>query len=328
MNSTGSIRNLSRKPTTKVAAVLGVAVLLFFSAGVSLAATKTTTFAVKGWTCGSCAASTRIALKKVDGVEDVKTDLEKAEVLVTYDDTRTAPDKMVQAIERLGYKAMAKTVASSSMSSPGSERGATLRAPASPERVSFFEVPLECGAVEGLGCGSASKPILKALERDAKVKEAKINYSGTVLAVVWRDPDQAPSGATAVDAAFKERDLEATALRGSARDKSLKDFESQRWYGAADVDRLSEREAQVIASRLVNRAKARLELAPEKLAALTRDLSGGIATILTRDKGEECARDPFGELTKIAGKHLSQEQLAELRRSAEQGAGALPGEVR
>jgi len=74
-------------------------------AGTLLAATRTATFSVKGWTCGSCAASTRIALKKVDGVEDVKTDLEKAAVVVTYDDTKVEPDKMVQAIERLGYKA-------------------------------------------------------------------------------------------------------------------------------------------------------------------------------------------------------------------------------
>ena len=61
---------------------------------------------------------------------------------------------------------------------------------------------------------------------------------------------------------------------------------------------------------------------------MTKDLSGGIATILTRDKGEECAREPFEELTKIAGKHLNQRQLAELRKAAEQGAGALSGEAK
>ncbi len=75
-------------------------------------------------------------------------------------------------------------------------------------------------------------------------------------------------------------------------------------------------------------AKDRLNLAPEKLAALTKDLSGGIATILTRDKGEECARDPFEELTKIASRHLNPQQLAILRKAAEQGADALRGEAR
>jgi copper chaperone CopZ len=293
------------------------------------AVTRTVTFEVKGWTCGTCAASTRIALKKLEGVQDVKTDHEKMEAaVVTYDDAKVTPGRMVQAVAKLGYKATVKAAAAppASPSRPQSDTAAD--APASPERVSFFDVPLECGAAEALGCGSASKPVLKALERDPKVKEAKINYPGTVLAVVWNDPEQARSGAATVEAAFKARDLETTLLRGPARDKALKEYGSGRWYGAAEVDRLSEREAQVIAARLVNRAKARLDLPPEKLAALTKDLSGGIATILTRDKGEECARGPFEELTKIAGKHLNQRQLAELWKAAEQGAGALPREAR
>lgn len=70
-----------------------------------LAATKTATFAIQGWTCGSCAASTRIALRKLDGVESVETNHGKMEVVVTYDDSKTNPEKMIQAIEKLGYRA-------------------------------------------------------------------------------------------------------------------------------------------------------------------------------------------------------------------------------
>jgi len=223
-----------------------------------LAATRTAAFEVTGWTCGSCASATRIALKKFDGVEDVKTDHETKEVLVTYDDSKVTTDRLVQAIARLGYKATVKATAASSASSPSPQAGRPADAPVSSERVSFFEVPLECGAAESLGCGSASKPVLKALERNPRVKEAKINYAGTVLAVVWNDPELASSGASTVEAAFKTRDLEATLLRGPARDRALKEYGSDRWYGAAEVDRLSEREAEVIAARLVNRAKARL----------------------------------------------------------------------
>ncbi len=292
------------------------------------AATRTVTFAVKGWTCGSCAGATRIALKKLDGVEDVKTDHGKMEATVLYDDSKLTPEKMVQAIEKLGYRATVKAVASSSGSSALSNKSTAFDAPAYPERVSLFEVPLECGAVEGLGCGSASKPILNALERDPRVREAKVNPAGTVLAVAWRDPEQARSGAATVEAAFQARNLETAPLRGPARDQALKEYESGHWYGSADVDRLSEREARVIAARLVGRAKARLDLPPEKLAALTRDLSAGIATVLTRDKGDDCARDPLEELARIASKHLNPQQLAELRKAAGQGAGALPGETR
>ncbi|MFN2633978.1 MAG: heavy-metal-associated domain-containing protein [Thermoanaerobaculia bacterium] len=303
--------------------------LAFAVAWPLLAATKTVTFAVKGWTCGSCAAATRIALKKLDGIEDVKTDHEKMEAKVTYDDTKITPEKMIPAIEKLGYKATVKAAPQASAASPRSVKDNAINESALPERVSFFEVPLECGAAEGLGCGSASKPILRSLQRDARIAEPKINYPGTVLAVVWKDPGQARLGASAVEAAFKERDLETALLRGTARDKALKEFEAGQWYGASDVDRLSEREAKVIAARVVKRANGRLALPAERLAALTHDLSVGIARRLTRNTDEECARDPLEvELTKIAGKYLNEQQLAELRKAAEQGAGALPGETR
>lgn len=306
---------------------LSLVLLALVVAGPLSAATRTVTFAVKGWTCGSCAAATRIALKKLDGIEGVKTDLEKMEATVTYDDTKITPGQMITAIENVGYKATVKGATQSSPS-PRSVKDAAVNESASPERVSFFEVQLECAAAADLGCGTASKPVLKALEKDSRVKEAKINHPGTVLAVVWNDPEQAPSGAAVVEAAFQARNLETALLRGPARDKALTEYGSGRWYGAGEVDRLSEREAQVIATRLVNRAKARLDLSPEKLAALTRDLSGGIAAILMRDKGDDCARDPFEELGKVAGRHLNQQQLAELREAAEQGVGALHGETR
>ena len=307
---------------------IALVVLVLAAASSLQAATKTAVFEVSGWTCGSCAAATRIALKKLDGVEDVKTDNEKKEAFVTYDDSKVTTDRMVQAIAKLGYKATVKTAGAPAASAPRAQGAKALEGPESAERVSFFEVPLECGAADGLGCGSASKPVLKALDRDPRVQEAKINYPGTVLAVAWKDPEQARTGVATVEAAFKARDLETTLLRGPARDRALKEYGSGRWYGSADVDRLSEREAQVIAARLVNRAKAGLDLPPAKLEALTRDLTGGIAAILTKDKGEECARDPFEELTQVAHKHLDQRQMAELRKAAEQGAGALPGEAR
>jgi mercuric transport protein len=303
--------------------------LAFALAWPALAATRSVTFAVEGWTCGSCAAATRIALKKLDGVEDVKTDVKNAEAVVTFDDTKVAPEKMVQAIAKLGYRAKVKAAPVSSSSSPRSGTDTAVDAPRSPERVSFFEVPLACWAAEGLGCGSASKPILRSLGRDARIAEVKINYSGTVLAVAWKDPDQARSGASAVAAAFKERDLETTLLRGTRRDKALEDFESAHWYGAKDVDRLSEREAAVIASRIVNRARPGLDLLPGRLAALTGDLAAVFARHLTRDTEEECAagREAIDqELTEAAGKHLNPQQLAELRKAGERGIQALPGE--
>ncbi|HEY3124386.1 MAG TPA: cation transporter, partial [Thermoanaerobaculia bacterium] len=108
--------------------------LAFTLAWPALAVSKTVTFAVKGWTCGSCAAATRIALKKLDGVEDVKTDVENAEAVVTYDDAKVAPEKMIQAIETLGYKATVKAAGAPPASSPRSQPHNALDASVSPER--------------------------------------------------------------------------------------------------------------------------------------------------------------------------------------------------
>ncbi len=306
--------------------------ILFVALGVAFpiqAATKTVTFEVNGWTCGSCAGATRIALKKLDGISDVKTDSEKKEALVTYDDSRVTTDQMMKAIAGLGYRASVKggtAAAVAAHSHPSrADSVAAREARPSAELVSFFEVPLECGAAEGLGCGSAAKPILKDLGADARVAEARINHPGTVLAVVWKSPAVHADGT--VEGLFEKHHLAAATLRGSDRAKALRDFEAERWYSAADVDRLSEHEARVIAARLVNRARIP-NLSTTRLTALTEDLALVFARHLTL-ADEEC--DPRREviereLTKAASRHLNPQQLAELRKAGKQGIQALTGE--
>jgi copper ion binding protein len=92
----------------KESVVKKLAVLLFAVASACYTAnatTKTTTLSVKGWTCGSCAVSTRIALKKLSGVTTVTTNDEKKEAVITYDDSVVTPARMIEAIEKLGYSA-------------------------------------------------------------------------------------------------------------------------------------------------------------------------------------------------------------------------------
>jgi len=50
--------------------------------------------------------------------------------------------------------------------------------------VSFYEVPLACPAARGLGCGSAAKPVLQALEKKHSIQEAWLDHPGTILAIV------------------------------------------------------------------------------------------------------------------------------------------------
>ncbi|MEO8349272.1 MAG: heavy-metal-associated domain-containing protein [Acidobacteriota bacterium] len=313
----------------KKRSILLVAALALLLAWPLQAETKTATFEVSGWTCASCASATRIALKKLDGVQDVKTDPEKKEALVTYDDAKVTPDRMVQAIAKLGYRATLKNGAAPASPArpqtgvPPVAQGRSV----SPERVSFFEVPLECGAAEGLGCGSAARPILTELGGTSEVADARINRAGTVLAVVWKEP--ATRKDSEVEALFDRNHSSAAVLRGDAREKALKEFRTDRWFAAADVDRLSEQEAQVIASRLVGRARPGLDAPPERLAALTEDLAAVFARHLKgNDEGCDTRSEVEQELVKAASKHLNHEQLAELRKAGEKGIQALPGEAR
>ena len=310
---------------------LGALIIACAAVSSALAATKTVTLDVKGWTCGSCATATRIVLKKLGGVESVKTDHEKMEATVTYDDSKVTTEKLVRAVENVGYSATVRSVTDGHETTvpsgglQGAMRTDTSKEDLVPEDVSFFEVPLECGAAAELGCGSESKPILREVEKDSRVGSAKINHPGTLLAVAWKDPSQAPLGVRFVVSVLEEKGLEAASIRGSARDKALREYKSGQWYGSKEVDRLSEREAQVIASRLVTRA--RLGLNPEVEKALTDDLTAIFAKHLTSDSPSDRAMVEE-ELVKAAGKHLTASQMEALKKAGEQGVRALPGEAK
>lgn len=67
--------------------------------------TVTSTFAVEGMTCGGCEAAIEIKLRKIDGVGSVEASHEKSSAVVRYDPAKVTPDRIVSAIEDLGYKA-------------------------------------------------------------------------------------------------------------------------------------------------------------------------------------------------------------------------------
>jgi copper ion binding protein len=58
---------------------------------------------VKGMSCQHCVMSVTKALSKLEGVQNVKVDLQKGEV--QYDNTKgIAPDKIVTTVEDAGYQ--------------------------------------------------------------------------------------------------------------------------------------------------------------------------------------------------------------------------------
>src|SRR5258705_5476051 len=66
----------------------------------------------------------------------------------------------------------------------------TARENASKETISFYDVPLVCGAYADIGCGSRAKPALLDMEKNPAVKEAWLNREGNVYAVVWKKGEQ------------------------------------------------------------------------------------------------------------------------------------------
>lgn len=195
------------------------------------------------------------------------------------------------------------------------------------DRISVFKAPLVCPAAPQIGCGSASKPILLDLERQPGVLEAWLNRAGTIIAVVWK-PDVNAEARGHVAADLKED--HATEMQGESRDEAVKDFLSGKpWYRGADVDRLSEEEAAIVAARFVRRIEAKTTLEKEKADALRHALADAITKRTTNDNFRP---DNAGvlkledEVQKAGGQSLDANQRAALKEAIGAGWRPLPNE--
>ena len=120
------------------------------------------------------------------------------------------------------------------------------------ENVSFYKVPLVCGAAPEIGCGSRAKPALLELERNPAVQEAWLNRPGTMLAIVWKGSEQTKEVAKPIldsnSISFEElSDNEARGYQATFRKPNA-------WFRGADVDELSREEAETIANSSVKLA--------------------------------------------------------------------------
>ena len=188
-------------------------------------------------------------------------------------------------------------------------------------RISVFKAPLVCPAARQIGCGSASKPILLDLEQQPGVLEAWLNRAGTRIAVVWKPESDASNRSKVVGELKEDRVVE---LDGKLRDETLAEFLSGKgWYRGADVDRLSEEEADVIAARLVRRVQAKAALAKDKAEGLQRALADAYRQRLTNKISREEELSRFQE---IGREYLEKDQVAILKAAIESGVLPLPNE--
>lgn len=66
---------------------------------------KTVTIPIEGMTCSACAARVKRTLKALDGVVEAEINLEHRNAQVRYVEGKISPERVVAAINRLGYKA-------------------------------------------------------------------------------------------------------------------------------------------------------------------------------------------------------------------------------
>jgi len=67
------------------------------------AATQTVTLSVQSMTCAACPITVKKALSRVDGVSKIEVSLEKREAVVSFDDTKTNVQRLIQATANAGY---------------------------------------------------------------------------------------------------------------------------------------------------------------------------------------------------------------------------------
>lgn len=78
-------------------------VLLAVLAFPVLAAPQTVTLSVPGMTCATCPITVKMALSKVDGVQNVEVSYDNLAAVVTFDDVKTNVQQLTKATEDAGY---------------------------------------------------------------------------------------------------------------------------------------------------------------------------------------------------------------------------------
>ena len=115
--------------------------------------------------------------------------------------------------------------------------------------VTFYKTPLGCNAAPDIGCGSRSKPVLLELERNPAIKEAWLNRSGTVIAIVWKNKVHTETVAKPI---FKKNSVSFAVLNDNDAASYRETFrKTNLWYRGTDVDILSREEAATIAESTV-----------------------------------------------------------------------------
>lgn len=194
-------------------------------------------------------------------------------------------------------------------------------------KIGFYKVPLVCPAATQIGCGSRSKPILLALEKDDAIKEAWLNRQGTVIAVVWKEKTDVSDSPKKIKSIFNDAKMEADGqeIKGSEASTLMNNFLSREgWYRATGVDQLSREEAGIIADRLIASINKINPLSKDKIQILhasfseifrNKFLENKDYKKITKEEWAKCEKEIEQKLIDSASKLLDEEQMKALKAS-------------
>jgi len=203
---------------------------------------------VRGMTCTGCENHIEYTVNELDGVQSVDASYEDGTATVGFYPAKLKYEEIVTAINSTGYTVIEKN---------SSSKAEMVKA----ENISFYKVPLVCGAAPTLGCGSRSKPVLLDLEKSDGVKEAWLNRNGTVMAVLWSEKTDQNARREIVNAVFSKHQVNASELLMDDYALNYESFERKKdWFQGADVNQLSREEAGIFAEQLLQPIKAKTKV--------------------------------------------------------------------
>ena len=180
------------------------------------------------------------------------------------------------------------------------------------EIITFYDVPLVCGAAPAIGCGSRVKPLLMDLERQFAIEEAWLNRAGTIVAIVWCEAAQTAEVAKPI---FKKHEVQYKQRRD---DRPISFQKEGSWFRGAEVDRLSQEEAREIAETSVAAAARDGLVSPAEAAQIKSDIEAYFREELVKLRTkQELLQDAQGKFQQavldIYEKHIGIERTAGVR---------------
>ncbi len=138
----------------------------------------------------------------------------------------------------------------------------------------FYEVPFGCSVKEGLGCGSAAKPVLLDLVKYKSVETAWLNRPGTVMAIVWKRRTTKEKQRAILKDAFSDWGFVPDQVDMAQYQAVFDSFKSgDGWLKEGEVDQLSFEEAEEYADILLNILVKKEWIEPEKTQPLWNEIA-------------------------------------------------------